>query len=53
MSDAVSQIHLRDYQERCISGIQAALAEDQSSLIEVATGLGKTVIGSAFVDRCT
>jgi superfamily II DNA or RNA helicase len=42
---------LRDYQEQAITAIDQKLAEHQSTLIEMATGCGKTVLFAHVADR--
>lgn len=42
---------LRPYQEKCIEAVDMSLARHKSTLVEMATGLGKTVVFSHIADR--
>jgi superfamily II DNA or RNA helicase len=47
----VNPMKLRDYQTDAIRGVHKKLADHQSTLIEMATGLGKTVVFSFIADE--
>lgn len=42
---------LRDYQERALAGIEAALEENQSTLCVMPTGTGKTILFAHAIER--
>ena len=44
-------LRLRPYQEECIEAVSSALQNHQSSLIVMATGLGKTVTAAEILNR--
>lgn len=42
---------LRPYQEKCIGAVDDAFLHSQSTLVEMATGLGKTIVFAHIADR--
>lgn len=50
-NDPATESSLRDYQERIVSEAVSLLQQGKSPLIEMATGTGKTRVGSAIVER--